>query len=211
MTAASELIGQRFGRLVVIERTESKYGKAHWICICDCGNTTGPVATGTLKSGHSKSCGCIQKEHAVKHGKSKAIHRMGDTKIYRVWQAMKQRCNYPKTKYYKNYGGRGIKVCEEWESDFTTFYEWAMANGYEDGLSIDRKDVNGNYEPSNCKWSTNLEQQNNTRYNVMLTYKGETKTASQWARLLNVKRAKIYRLASKNLSGDEIFSILLSQ
>lgn len=97
---------------------------------------------------------------------------------------MKQRCCGYNAKSYKHYGGRGITVCEEWRNSFEAFYEWAMANGYSDSLTLDRIDVNGNYEPSNCRWATMKEQNNNKRNNRNITYKGETHTLAQWIEIL---------------------------
>lgn len=106
---------------------------------------------------------------------------------------MKTRCYNKNYEHFKHYGERGIKVCEEWLNDFMTFYNWSMSNGYKDNLTIDRIDVNGNYEPSNCRWLTNEEQQNNKRRNIRLTYNGKTQTITQWARELGIKRELIER------------------
>ena len=146
MPKLNDLTGQRFGRLTVLERTELK-----WLCKCDCGNKK-IVAGGHLVSGDTKSCGCLR----IKHG-------MRNTRLYSIWHGMKERCYNTKHKFYKHYGGRGIKVCEEWKNDFQTFADWALSHGYADNLTIDRIDVNGNYEPSNCQWATNAEQQRNKR------------------------------------------------
>jgi hypothetical protein len=122
----------------------------------------------------------------MRHGKS-------NTRLYRVWSRIKVRCYNKKFQHYKSYGGRGIKVCDEWLNDFMAFYNWAMANGYADNLTIDRIDVNGNYEPSNCRWVTNEEQQNNKRNTIFLTYKGKRQTITQWANELMISRDIIER------------------
>ena len=116
----------------------------------------------------------------------KQMHGKFNTRIYRIWGNMKGRCYCKSRREYKNYGNRGITVCDEWLHDFQAFYDWAMNNGYNENLTLDRKDVNGNYEPSNCRWITNEEQQSNKRYNKMITYSGETRSLAQWAREYNM-------------------------
>lgn len=183
-----DLTGQKFGRLAVIARAGSNSkGNALWLCQCECGKEH--IAVGwRLKNGDIKSCGCYRKEKITKHS-------MHGTRLYRIWNDINTRCYYEKHKSYNRYGGRGITVCDEWRNDFAAFYEWAMANGYADNLTIDRKDTNGNYEPSNCRWVTMKEQQNNRSNNRRITYNGETLTASQWAEKLGVARSTLtYRL-----------------
>ena len=188
MRKAIDLTGQRFGRLRVIERAQSnKNGYPRWLCKCDCGNIT--TAYGMhLKSGASKSCGCLisekSRERATKHG-------LSSSKIYPIWKSMNQRCTNPNDKRFNNYGARGIKVCDEWKNDFQTFYDWAMANGYADDLTIDRIDVNGNYEPSYCRWATPIEQANNATQNHFITYNGKTQTMAQWAKETGIKYTTI--------------------
>ena len=116
---------------------------------------------------------------------------MSQTRLYRIWSNMKTRCENPNRKDYKRYGQRGVKVCEEW-SDFLTFYEWAINNGYKDGLTLDRIDANSNYEPSNCRWATAKEQGNNRTNNHLITYNGETKTIAQWAEERNINHDTLY-------------------
>lgn len=125
------------------------------------------------------------------------------TRLYRIFDHMKQRCYNKNNNRYKHYGGRGIVVCDEWNSDFDVFYNWAYENGYDDTLTIDRIDVNGNYEPSNCRWITNLEQQNNKRNNVLLTYNGKTQTMAQWARELNINRYTVIKRHQRGYSDKE--------
>lgn len=155
-----DLTGRKFNRLTVIEKAgNDKYGHPKWKCICDCGNETIVLAS-QLRTGNTKSCGCLVKETNVK---LRTTHGMKKSRIYRTWINMKVRCTYQKDKCYKDYGGRGITVCSEWMDSFQAFYDWAMKNGYNDDLTIDRKDVNGNYCPENCKWITMAEQQKNKR------------------------------------------------
>lgn len=168
---AKDLTGQRFNRLVVLEYagqirfSGSGKTKRKWLCKCDCGATT--IVTGnSLVTGSTKSCGCLASEMQSENGKKRRKHGMTNSRLYGIWRGMKRRCNDPKVKAYPNYGGRGIKICAEWEADFETFKNWAYANGYEENLTIERKDVNKGYCPENCKWATKLEQARNKRNSV---------------------------------------------
>lgn len=187
--AIKNLTNQKFGRLTVVEITNERTSGRHvvWKCICDCGNEC-YVNAASLTSGKTKSCGCLAKES---RGTSRITHHKSNEKIYRVWQSMKDRCNRKKNKNYPHYGGRGLKVFSEWEDDFQTFYDWALANGYKEGSQIDRVDVNGNYEPSNCRWVNVKMQQNNKRNNHLITYRGITHTITEWEDLLGFKRGVI--------------------
>lgn len=189
--------GQQYGHLTVIGKGERKYfpcgtWATTWICKCDCGNTTTVLAE-NLRSGHTQSCGCRKMEGARKalliHGDS--ANKCG-TRLYRIWRSMKQRCIDRGCPAYKDYGGRGILICEEW-FDYTKFKEWALSNGYSEELSIDRIDVNGNYEPSNCRWATRIEQANNKRNNHRITIGDRTQTLAQWMRELNKSEYQILR------------------
>ena len=199
-----DLTGQRFGRLIVIKRADnSKDNRAKWLCKCDCGNEKNIVGK-SLRKMKTQSCGRLQKEQAkmvnTKHG-------MRYTKLNKTWNSMKQRCNNSNCKQYKNYGGRGIKVCDEWldkENGFINFYDWSMNNGYQDNLTIDRIDVNGNYEPSNCRWANMKQQSNNRRDNHNITYNNETHTIAEWSEILNINRYTLYyRINKSNMSIEE--------
>ena len=182
MTKFRDLTGQKFGRLTVIERAEnSNFGLVRWKCLCECGNTT-IVQSGNLIQGNTKSCGCI---HLKQGGKS-------HSRLYHIWNNMKSRCYNPSNKYYKYYGGRGISICDEWKNNFQVFYDWAIANGYSDNLSIDRMDASGNYCPDNCRWATIKEQQSNKRNNRYITYNGKTQTIAQWAKEIGIKTSTLH-------------------
>lgn len=178
MARRIDLTGQRFGRLTVVgfERQGGR-GHSYWRCKCDCGGYT--IARGShMKAGNVTSCGCVPAHKT--HGESR-------TRLYVIWNNMKQRCGNPNSIEYHLYGGRGISVCDEWQSSYEAFRDWALANGYKSGLSIDRKENDGPYCPDNCRWATAREQANNTRRNRLLTYDGETRSIAEWARVIGVK------------------------
>ena len=178
MAKPIDLTGQRFGRLTVITRAGStKHGQTMWICKCDCGRTA-TVRGDHLTRDATKSCGCYQKEWAKESATS---HGDSDTRLYGTWRNMINRCKNPHVGGYPDYGARGIEVCEEWKNSFEAFRDWALANGYRDDLTIERKDTNGNYCPENCCWATMKEQQNNRRNSHNLEYNGQVKTIAQWA------------------------------
>lgn len=196
-----DLTGQKYGRLTVIEKVGVRNKKAIWKCLCDCGKYS-EVPTSHLRSGHTTSCGCYHAEISkivnTTHGKRK-------DKLYMVWSGMKKRCCNPNGPGYKNYGGRGISVCDEWKNDFQAFYDWAMANGYDEKLTIERKNVNGNYEPSNCEWIPMREQYYNRTDNVFITYNGETKVLKQWAKKFGISQDTIRRRLSKGIDIEHLF------
>lgn len=175
-----DLTGQRFGSLIVIERAENtKNNKAQWLCRCDCGNLT-VVQRANLKSGGTVSCGCKRKPHGKVH-----------SRLYNIWRGIKQRCSNPNATGYKNYGGRGVAVCDEWLHNFQAFYDWSMQNGYAENLTIDRVNTDENYSPDNCRWVTQKVQQNNKRTNHYITFNGETHTIREWEDKLNLKRGVV--------------------
>ena len=184
-----DLTGQKFGAWTVIKRMpSSKSGATKWLCKCDCG-TEKEVFASNLKRGLTVSCGCKKNEMQSEKAKT---HGMTNTRIYRIYCNIKSRCYNPDKDNYKWYGGLGIKMCDEWRSSFENFYKWAIANGYTEKLTLDRIDGRGDYEPSNCHWVTVKEQQNNRKDNVIITYKGETKTLAQWAETCGINRVTLW-------------------
>lgn len=188
MSKLIDLTGQRFGRLVVIKRNGSDGNRnATWDCCCDCGNKT-VVSGSELRRGRTKSCGCLVKELTsqinYKHGEAK-------TRLYYIWQGMKERTQAQNSKHYKNYGGRGITVCDEWQNDFVAFETWALSNGYSDDLTIDRKDNNKGYSPHNCRWVNREVQGNNRRDNYLITHNKQTNTLSEWARIIGINKTTL--------------------
>lgn len=160
-----DCIGKKFNRLLVLKIAYKKNNSPYVLCRCDCGKEK-VIKLYPITSNIIKSCGCYNRELAIALGKNTYKHNMSKTRLYKIWSKMKERCYYKKdVRKYAYYGGRGITVCDEWKNDFVTFKEWALKNGYQDNLSIDRIDVNGNYEPSNCRWITMAEQQRNRRNN----------------------------------------------
>lgn len=157
-----DLSGRTFGRLLVLERSGSIKTNVAWMCRCECGTET-RVSGNRLRSGHTRSCGCLAIEAASER---RTTHGMSTTRLFKIWSGMKTRCNNPKSSSWAHYGGRGIRICSVWES-FAQFCAWALANGYADNLSIDRVDVDGSYSPDNCRWATTAEQKLNTRKNKL--------------------------------------------
>jgi hypothetical protein len=172
------LSGSTFGKLKVLEISERRKRKGRWTtywnCLCECGRST-TVSTNDLRTGNTSSCGCGHKSVNLKHGESK-------TRLYRTWCGIKKRCLNPNEEGYKNYGGRGITLFKEWNDSFEPFRDWALANGYKDTLTIERINVDGNYEPSNCTFIKNEEQSFNRRTTRYETAWGETKALCAWAK-----------------------------
>lgn len=162
------LIGRKFGRLTVIEKSKQRNGKNPiWLCVCDCGKER-EIIQENLLNGHTKSCGCLSSRRTI--GTRTLTHGASETRLYYVWRSMKARCQNPKVESYPYYGGRGIKVCDEWKENFQAFQKWAFSTGYQSDApfgecTIDRKNVDGDYEPSNCRWVSLEVQAQNKRAN----------------------------------------------
>lgn len=206
MARSINLTGQKFGRLTVLCKTnEKRYGKTLWHCQCECGNFKDTIST-SLKNGDVRSCGCLQKEtrkeNALHLDKVRTKHGMSDSRLYRIYHNMVSRCYRKSINGYENYGGRGIRVCDEWlgKDGFQNFMIWSFANGYNDELTIDRLDSNGNYEPNNCKWATRKEQANNTRATICLEYNGEKHSLTEWSEITGLSKQTIYNRINKGLS-----------
>lgn len=211
MSKLKDLTGKRYGRLVVIGRDKdyiSPTGRkiVRWKCQCDCGNTVSTTAI-HLTNGDTLSCGCYGTERRRKSISSRNLrHEKSRTRIYHLYQNMKYRCYNSGAANYSAYGGRGIRICDEWlgENGFENFFNWSISNGYRDDLSIDRIDVNGNYSPENCRWADEEVQHNNTQRSVRLTLEGRTQTAAQWAKELGVDRHTIYDRLRKGKPLEEV-------
>ena len=203
MSRYIDLIGQRYGRLVVAARVPSKHGKTMFECLCDCGNST-VVSSNNLRRGRVESCGCLLREKINKHG-------MARSRIYRIYMAIKGRCTNINSPQYKYYGERGISMCNEWLNSFQTFYDWAMTNGYRDDLTIDRIDNERDYSPDNCRWVTMQEQSENKRSNKTIVFNGKSQTLSQWARELGFpKQTLIARITTYKWSIEKALTTPLT-
>lgn len=189
------LIGQKFGRLTVIEFICVKKKNSYFLCKCNCGNEK-VIKGQDLKTNQTKSCGCLVKENRSK-GLSRT-HGMSKTQFYHTWNAMKGRCQKPNDKNYKHYGGRGITVCERWlkfenfRDDMYESYKEHYDKYGRKNTQIDRIKNDGDYKLSNCQWATKIQNQNNRRNNHFLTYEGQTLTISQWAKIVKIKKTTIY-------------------
>lgn len=185
-----DLSGKKFGRLTVIEhKGKDKHSHNLWLCKCECGEYI-VSDTSALNTGKVQSCGCKKKELLTKKN---ITHNHSDTRLYRIYAHMKDRCYNETLVDFQYYGGRGITVCQEWLCDFESFYNWALSNGYSEGLSIDRIDVNGNYEPSNCRWVTMKIQCNNKRNTLRYTFDGRTHTLMEWVELTGASYSAVYQ------------------
>ena len=203
MSKTKQLLeGNKFNQLTVIklDHTE-KYiypngvvsNQEYYLCRCDCGKES-VVLKSNLKKNHTKSCGCLSKKSASLRF---TTHNLQNARLCHVFYSMRRTCL---NKNYKNYCGRGIIICNEWKDNIVNFYNWAMANGYSDDLTIDRIDVNGNYDPSNCRWTTMKVQQRNRRNNRLITFNGETKCVTEWAKELRFNPPILFKRLTKGWS-----------
>jgi hypothetical protein len=184
MARGKDITNMKFSNLLVVKKLYvlNKRDKKMWLCICDCGKETTAYSSDLFR-GYKKSCGCLKVsrmiEMSTKHGLKKHS-------LYIAWINMRERCRRKNLSQYKDYGGRGIKICDEWRNDFMAFYNWSIANGWKKGLTIDRIDNNGHYDPSNCRFVDRITQCRNQRSNVLITYGGRTLCVSEWASILGL-------------------------
>lgn len=188
-----QLVGKRFGRLVVVSKdpVNNPSNNSRWNCVCDCGKYTTVVGS-KLINGHTSSCGCLYEELKVQFGKRFIKHGLCGSQEYGIWCNIKARCLNKDSEYYDRYGGRGITICDRWKDSFQNFYA-DMGPRPSPMHSIDRKNNNGNYEPDNCRWATQLEQANNRRSNHFYEHNGISKTLAQWSREYNIAPHKLYK------------------
>lgn len=198
------LIGMKFGKLTVTNDLGSEYisgrKRTFCLCVCDCGSVI-KVRQENLVSGNTKSCGCFQREQTSNANKT---HGRVDSRLYCIWSSMKARCTYRKHKRYMDYGGRGITICDEWRNDFSSFYNWAMANGYSSDLTIDRIDNDGDYCPENCRWADKMTQARNRRNVIMLSLNGETHSISEWAEIIGIPYKTLYERYRRGWNTEDM-------
>lgn len=199
-----DLTGKRYGRLVVIERAKNKGSKTAWLCKCDCGNEK-IVSGDKLKTGNTKSCGCLNKELTIRRS---STHKMTNTRLYRLWLGIKKRCYNKNQPEYKNYGAKGIKMCDEWKNDFISFCSWSYEHGFDEKLSrwecsIDRIDTLKDYSPQNCRWVDIHKQANNKTNNHLLTFQNSTLTLTQWSKKIKISQSTIRHRLKRGWSVEK--------
>lgn len=206
---AQEQVGKKFNRLLILSITDPQRKWTIWVIArCECGVIKTYELTPIIK-GHTKSCGCFKVDSfravIMKHGKV-------NHPLYNHWMAMKQRCYDENFKTYHNYGGRGITICDEWKNNFSNFYEWALLNGWQKGLSLDRfPDLNGSYTPYNCRWATRKQQSRNTRSNVFITFNGKSMCIADWAEEIGITQRRISTRLKRGWSAEKTLTTPLRQ
>ncbi|KJW12855.1 hypothetical protein [Levilactobacillus spicheri] len=211
-----DIVGQKFGLLTVIafdhreihvRPNGKKTYRIYWKCRCECGSVVVRRRDALNNPGHVVSCGCyrtqVNKTFMEQHN-PKASHGLSQTRIYKIYYKMRERCydkNYPQ---FDLYGGRGIRICSEWLDDFRNFYDWSISHGYSEDKSIDRIDFNGNYEPKNCRWADVYQQADNKRNNIVLTHDGITMTMPEWARKIGLPYSTLADRRRKGKTVEEI-------
>ena len=207
----NNILGNTYGRLTVIDFPISRNGQREWLCECNCDKHTKlRVSYVQLRTGNTQSCGCIRIEKLIdwNHANRKYDPNCdSNSRLYGIWTNLKRRCLNPNLKEYKYYGGKGVKVCDEWY-EWELFKNWALSNGYKEDLTIDRIDVNGNYEPSNCRWVTMDVQANNKSNNKYIAYQGRTQSLADWCKELDLDydRTK-QRINACNMTTEQAFEL----
>lgn len=194
------LAGHRYGRLTVLKYAHTLKGVSWWVCVCDCGNER-TIRSNSLRTNNTTSCGCLQKE---KHVELVTRHGFSKERLYRTWTDIKSRCFNPNTGYYSEYGGRGITMCVEWREDFVVFREWALNNGYEDDLTIERLDVDGDYTPRNCTWIPMSAQGFNRRATRFVTFQDLKMTANEFSKAFQINHRAVVRGVDRGWDADRI-------
>lgn len=208
MGKAIDLTGKKFGKLTVIKLVKRVNDKhRYWVCKCECGKFS-EIRQDALTRNITHSCGCLIGETAKK---LYTKHNLYQTRLYKIYQGMKMRCYNPKNPRYSSYGAKGVKVCDEWLKNFMNFYNWAINNGYQNDLSIDRINVDGNYEPINCRWATNKMQGTNTTRNHIIKYNGQIKTISEWAEIYNIAPSVLGARIRLNWDIEKAFNTPVKQ
>lgn len=203
MNKLANIEGNKFGRLTVIKKSETD--KKKYVCVCECGNET-EVNGYSLIYGFTKSCGCLYMEMASELGKNNTIHGLSHDRLYSIWHGMVSRCTNKKDEGYQWYGAKGIEVCKDWYDNFMNFYTWAISNGYDTNLEIERKDLDGDYCPENCTWVTEKEQCYNRSSNRWITIKGQTKALTQWAEQVGITSVAFAQRIKNGWSEDQLLS-----
>lgn len=208
MKKSIEITGKIFNRLTVVKYSHTQAYSDVYFCTCSCGNTC--LAKGYLLiSGKKKSCGCLKRENDLNRSLKAKERRLKDPayRLIKVWKSMKYRCYNPKSIGYHRYGGRGIKVCDEWFENSKNFLKWAIDNGYKFGLEIDRINNNGNYEPSNCRWATSSQNSNNRSTNVMISFNGYNLNIKQWSEKTGFNCSLIRERLARGWSVEDCLSV----
>lgn len=196
------LVGGRYGKLMVLRFSHIHLRKAYWVCLCDCGEEK-ILRGNSLRSGNTTSCGCFHKEQHIERLRS---HGLSKERVYRIWAGIKTRCFTNNHHSYLHYGARGITICKEWEDDFLAFYNWAMANGYDDDLTIERREVNGNYEPNNCTWIPARDQPKNRRTSLFIDFQDLTMTPTEFSNAFDIPYTTVIKRLSDGWSANRILA-----
>ena len=199
---SNDITGRTFGRLTVLGLDHvTDRGRTYWLCKCSCADESIVVVRrDALVSGATLSCGCFHREN---RSKISTRHGLASSRLYKIWNGMRQRCENSNNPRYDSYGGRGVTICRDWDN-FEDFYNWSLEHGYSDELTIDRIDNNKGYSPQNCRWTDRVTQQNNRQNSHYFTYAGETKTITEWSRCLDMSYSTLwYRINRGDLRDFE--------